>query len=280
MSRHQQRIDTQTVRDRLRSVTDPELDRSIVELEYIDEIRTDGGSVAVEFTLPTAWCSPAFAWMMAADARDALEADPAVSEVTVHLCDHMHEAEINEGVNERLAFEEVFDEADGDIEEVRRTLDGKARLARQYRAVDALLEGGLKPDQIVQLTREDVGIEVGSEVATDTSGEMGENERESENHENESEDRAVVRIDDALSVCVEAEPIRRYLEKATALGVVEADGDRLFVTPEGDPIPVTEFETVHKRGRLAGTNMSGQGHVCENLGEARIGGPDPSATDI
>lgn len=269
MSRHQQRIDAATVRDRLRNVTDPELDRSIVELEYVDEIRIDGGSVTVEFTLPTAWCSPAFAWMMAADARDELASHSAVSAVTVRLRDHMHEAEINEGVNGRRAFEEVFDDADGDIEEVRRTLDDKARLARQYRAIDALLEGGLKPEQIVRLTREDVDVE--SEIATDAS---------EETEKNENADRAVVRIDDALSVCIEAEPIRRYLEKAASMGVVSAAGDRLFATPEGEPIPVTEFETVHKRGRLAGTNMSGQGHVCENLGEARIGGPGPSMTDV
>ncbi|WP_336363396.1 iron-sulfur cluster assembly protein [Halalkalicoccus salilacus] len=263
MSRHQQRIDAATVRDRLRNVTDPELDRSIVELEYVDEIRIDGGSVTVEFTLPTAWCSPAFAWMMAVDARDALETHPAVSEATIRLRDHMHEAEINEGVNDRRAFEEVFDDADGDIEEVRRTLDDKARLARQYRAIDALLEGGLKPEQIVRLTREDVDVESDPGASRD-----------------ENADRAVVRIDDALSVCIEAEPIRRYLEKAASMGVVSAAGDRLFATPEGEPIPVTEFERVHKRSRLAGTNMSGQGHVCENLGEARIGGPGPSMTDV
>lgn len=262
MSRHQrQRIDAGAVRDRLRRVTDPELDRSIVELDYVDEIRIDGASVEVAFTLPTAWCSPAFAWMMAVDARDALETHSAVSEATIRLRDHMHEAEINEGVNDRRPFEEVFD-ADGDVEETRRTLDEKARLARQYHAVDALLEGGLRPDQIVRLTREDVDVEADSDVSRDDDGDRA---------------RAIVRVDDALSVCVEAEPIRRYVEKATALGVASTPSDELFATPEGDPIPADEFETVHKRGRLAGTNMSGQGHVCENLGEARIGGP--SATD-
>jgi metal-sulfur cluster biosynthetic enzyme len=263
MSRRQRRpIDAGTVRDRLRRVTDPELDRSIVELDYVDKVRIDDESVEVAFTLPTAWCSPAFAWMMAVDARDALETHPAVSEATVRLRDHMHEAEINEGVNDRMAFEDVFDEADGDVEETRRTLDEKARLARQYRAVDALLEGGLRPDQIVRLTREDVDVD----VETDPGASRGEDG-----------DRAVVRVGDALRVPVEAEPIRRYVEKARETGVVSASTDALFATPEGDPIPADEFETVHKRGRLARTNMSGQGHVCENLGEARIGGP--SAVD-
>ncbi|WP_241997089.1 iron-sulfur cluster assembly protein, partial [Halorubrum sp. SD626R] len=57
-----------TVRDRLDRVEDPELARSIVELDYVDAIDIDGGRVLVQFTLPTAWCSPAFAWMMAVDA--------------------------------------------------------------------------------------------------------------------------------------------------------------------------------------------------------------------
>lgn len=241
-----QRISPESVEERLENVTDPELDRSIVELEYVEGIEIDGGSVAVAFTLPTAWCSPAFAWMMMVDARDALEAHPAISDATVRLRDHMHAAEINGGVNGDRPFESAFEDADGDIESVRRELDGKARVARQYRAVSTLLDGGLTADQIVRLTRADVEID-------------GE--------------RASVRVDDALRVCVEAAPIERYLEKATATGVVRDPADRLFATPEGEPISLEEFETVHKRGRLATTNMGSQGHVCENLGEARIGGP-------
>lgn len=242
------RIDREDIRDRLDRVTDPELDRSIVELEYVDGIGVGDGEVTVTFTLPTAWCSPAFAWMMAVDARDALAALPTISDVTVRLDDHMHAEEINEGVNERAPFEEVFEDADDDIEAVRRTLDGKARLARQYRAVDALLDGGLKPEQIVRLTR--------SDVETDSEG-----------------GHARIRIDDTLSICVPGEPIERYLDKAVTTGVVSTPDDRLFATPDGEPIADSEFETVHRRGRLARTNMSGQGHVCANLADARIGSP-------
>jgi metal-sulfur cluster biosynthetic enzyme len=49
------------VRDRLDRVTDPELDTSIVELDYVDAIELDDDGVTVRFTLPTAWCSPAVA---------------------------------------------------------------------------------------------------------------------------------------------------------------------------------------------------------------------------
>lgn len=53
--------DRAAVRERLDEVRDPELDRSIVDLDYVDEIRIEEGTVAVAFVLPTAWCSPAFA---------------------------------------------------------------------------------------------------------------------------------------------------------------------------------------------------------------------------
>jgi hypothetical protein len=41
---------------------------------HVDTI--DDGDVTVEFTLPTAWCSPAFAWMMATDARGEVDSLP------------------------------------------------------------------------------------------------------------------------------------------------------------------------------------------------------------
>lgn len=242
-----QRIDRRAIEKRLNSVTDPELDRSIVELEYIDAIEISEEALEVSFTLPTAWCSPAFAWMMMADARNALASDLAIEDVTIRLCDHMHATEINKGVNNEIAFEEAFEDADDSIEDVRRTLNGKARLARQYRAISALLEAGLREEQIIRLTRREIDL-----------GDDG---------------RAVVRVDDTIRICVDGEPIRRYLEKATETGVLTTDSDPLFVTLEGENISPPEFEMVHKRGRLAETNMASQKHVCENLGEARIGGP-------
>lgn len=47
------------VRDRLDRVQDPELDRSIVELQYIEQFDIVDNSVTVSFVLLTAWCSPA-----------------------------------------------------------------------------------------------------------------------------------------------------------------------------------------------------------------------------
>lgn len=231
------------VRERLDRVTDPELDTSIVELEYIDGIRIDGDEVSVAMTLPTAWCSPAFAWMMTTDARDEVESLPGVARARIELREHMHEREINRGVNERLSFGEAFPDADGSVEPVRAELDEKARVARQHDATGALLDAGLDGEQIVALAHSDIEFDG---------------------------DRARIWLrDGALAVDADADPLERYLEKAEATGLLDDDHDELFRTPEGAPIDPAQFETVRHRTRLAGVNMSGQGSVCDALHESR-----------
>lgn len=238
-------VERAAVRESLDTVHDPELDRSIVELEYVEEVRIDGGRVHVAFVLPTAWCSPAFAWMMATGIRDEVGSLAGVTDVRVELLDHMHDEEINHGVNEELPFQQVFEDAEDGIAEVRHKLDEKARLARQYHAVETLLDAGLDPEQITGLARGDVEV-VGDRV------------------------RIYVR-EQTVGVSVPAEPITGYLEKAGDLGVVSDDGDRLFLDLDGEPISPGEFETVHRETRLAKSNMSGQAGLCAQLHEARNG---------
>jgi metal-sulfur cluster biosynthetic enzyme len=231
------------VRRRLDRVTDPELDESIVALDYIDEIELDGSRVVVEFTLPTAWCSPAFAWMMATDARDEVESLPDVDRAVVRLHDHMHDAQINKGVNDRLAFGDVFPDADGGVSSVRATLDEKARFSRQYDAFEALLEAGLTGEQIVALRPEDFRIE---------------------------DDLATVFVrDGTVGVTVPASPIADYLEMARKTGVVDDERPQLFRTPEEEPVPADQFDLFHKRCRLAKVNASGQGSLCDALNDSR-----------
>ena len=239
--------DRESIVERLRRVDDPELDRSIVDLEYVDRIDVDGDRVEVAFVLPTAWCSPAFAWMMATGIRDEVGTLPGVDDVTVELRDHMHGAEISDGVNDRRPFRTAFPDADAGVDAVRRKLDEKARLARQHAAVEALLDAGLTPEQIVALRRGQ--LEQGGEA-----------------------DRAVVSLqDEAVRVPVADEPIARYLEKARATGLVTDADDRLFADPDGDPIDEDAFQTVHARARAARVNVDGQGSVCAALHESRNG---------
>ncbi len=240
---------SEAVRARLDRVTDPELDESIVDLDYIDRIDIGDDDVTLHFTLPTAWCSPAFAWMMATDARDELESIRGVERAEVYLRDHMHEAEINEGVNARQSFEESFPDADGEVDSVRATLDDKARLSRQHAAVEELLDAGVSPEQICSLTSADIEFD--------------------DDPRAEDAQAAVFLEDGAFAVTVSARPLDRYIRKARTVAVVSDDHDPLFRTPEGDPIEPEGFELVHRRGRLARTNMTGQGGVCDALNESR-----------
>ena len=61
------------VRAALDTVTDPEIDESVAALEFVSRIEvSDENDVSVEFRLPTFWCAPNFAFMMASDTRDAV----------------------------------------------------------------------------------------------------------------------------------------------------------------------------------------------------------------
>ncbi len=59
----------------------------------------DGDTVAADFRLPTYWCSPNFAWIMAEDMRDALRAPPWARRVRATLADHLFAGKINAAVN-------------------------------------------------------------------------------------------------------------------------------------------------------------------------------------
>ena len=77
------------VLDALGTVFDPELDEPITTLRFVTscDVSADG-DVDVRLRLPTPQCAPNFAFLMAADARDAVRRLPEVGEVTVILEDH------------------------------------------------------------------------------------------------------------------------------------------------------------------------------------------------
>lgn len=233
--------------ERLHRVNDPELDRSIVELEYVDRLDIDGPAVTVEFVLPTAWCSPAFAWMMATGIRDEVETLASVESVTVSLRDHMHGEQITNGVNERRAFDEVFEDAEDGVADVRESLDEKARFARQYEAMTALQEAGLDDGQIAAVRPTDIDLGADSDLA-------------------------VVSIrEGSVRIPVDAEPIERYLEKARATGVVASSDAPLFADRDGEPFAPVDVEAVRRDARLAAANIEGQATICASLHEARNG---------
>src|SRR5919199_3976819 len=86
-------------------VTDPELDESLLKLGFVENVRVGGDGVTVTLRLPTYWCAPNFAYLMAHDVRDRLLEVPGVGRVRVVLKDHFASDEITAGVTQGKSFE-------------------------------------------------------------------------------------------------------------------------------------------------------------------------------
>jgi metal-sulfur cluster biosynthetic enzyme len=143
----------------LRAVRDPELDEDLVSLRFVAAAEVaDDGAVEVRLRLPTYWCAPNFAFLMAADARAAVLAVPGVTSVRVVLDDHFASDEIGGGLAGGADFDATFgDDADGNgLAELRSLFDRKAFLARQQRLCEALLADGRSPEELASLTLADV----------------------------------------------------------------------------------------------------------------------------
>jgi len=145
-------IERDAIWEALGAVRDPELDRPLTDLGFVRAVIIDGREVRVELRLPTYWCAANFAFVMAADARDAIEAVPGVGRVTIELVDHFESARISKGVCSGQSFEEVFPaEATDGLDGVRRTFRRKAFLGRQA-PVLASARSVLSDGEIVALT--------------------------------------------------------------------------------------------------------------------------------
>src|SRR3712207_2076114 len=86
------------VRAALGTVVDPELDEPIPDLGFVRSVSVDGGAVEVHLRLPTSFCAPNFAYLMASDALDAVRSVPGVGHVVVELDDHSDSEIINRGL--------------------------------------------------------------------------------------------------------------------------------------------------------------------------------------
>jgi metal-sulfur cluster biosynthetic enzyme len=148
-------IAEERISDALSTVRDPELDEPITDLGFVKEVRIDGGRVTVSLWLPTYFCAPNFAYIMAADAKSAVGAVDGVTDVVIRLVDHHASDEINEGLAAGKDFDETFanDETIGDnLAEVRQRFDRKAFIARQQEVYRQLAAGGMEPGDILGLT--------------------------------------------------------------------------------------------------------------------------------
>src|SRR5215831_15634552 len=94
----------------LATVRDPELDEPITSLGFVTSCTVSAdGYAQVRLRLPTYFCAPNFAFLMVADAYDAVSAVPGVRSTEVVLEDHFASDAINGGVAARAGFVASFD---------------------------------------------------------------------------------------------------------------------------------------------------------------------------
>ncbi len=137
----------------LDTVRDPELDEPVTSLGFVASAELTGSdSVEVHLRLPTYFCAPNFAFLMVADAYDAITALPGVRHAVVILDDHFASDTINEGVAARAGFMGSFgDEAADELDTLRANFIRKAVLAGTDRVCRPLLADGVTPDALASM---------------------------------------------------------------------------------------------------------------------------------
>ena len=138
----------------LEAVRDPELDEPITSLGFVASCTVSAdGDARVRLRLPTYFCAPNFAFLMVADAYDAVSAMPGVRTVEVVLEDHFAADVINGGVAARAGFARSFDgEAVGELHELRAGFLRKAVMAGTDQVCRPLAAAGRGPDALAGLT--------------------------------------------------------------------------------------------------------------------------------
>ena len=244
---------------RIGEVVDPELDRPLDTLGFVDAVEISGGEVSLRLRLPTYWCAPNFAYMMVADLREQVSRAPGVERVTVRLEDHFAGEEISDGVNRGQPFSAVFPgDADGELDELRHTFAVKAFLVRQEQMLRALLRAGLSAERITRLTLADLVVE-------------GDGVR--------------VRVGPGTETDVEAWTLapglarayRLWRMKRAALDHDEPAADApCFTTADGAAIPAESLPDALRSARMVRLNGAFNMLLCTSLHAQRYGAGAPT----
>ena len=138
----------------LAAVRDPELDEPITTLGFVASATLSAaGDALVRLRLPTYFCAPNFAYLMVADAYDAVSALDGVRSATVELEDHFAADAINNGVAARAGFVRSFGgEAVSELHHLRADFLRKAVMAGTDRLCRRLLAGGTDPAALAGMT--------------------------------------------------------------------------------------------------------------------------------
>jgi metal-sulfur cluster biosynthetic enzyme len=142
------------VLEALASVRDPELDEPITSLGFVASCSVGAeGHAEVRLRLPTYFCAPNFAYLMVADAYDAVSAADGVRSAEVVLEDHFAAGAINGGVAAGAGFVSSFDgEAVGELHQLRADFLRKAVVAGTDQVCRPLLKAGHEPAELHAMT--------------------------------------------------------------------------------------------------------------------------------
>ena len=138
----------------LETVRDPELDEPITSLGFVSSCAVSpDGDAEVRLRLPTYFCAPNFAYLMVADAYDAVSILPGVRSALVVLEDHFASDAINGGVAAQAGFVRSFDgEAVGELDQLRADFLRKAVMAGTDQVCRPLLAAGQNPAALLAMT--------------------------------------------------------------------------------------------------------------------------------
>src|SRR5258708_8698161 len=131
----------------LETVRDPELDEPVTTLGFVASCTVSpGGQATVRLRLPTYFCAPNFAYLMVADAYDAVTRVEGITAAEVILEDHFASDAINGGVAAQSGFARSFaGEAVAELDELRAAFLRKAGLAGTDHVCPPLLAAGPPP---------------------------------------------------------------------------------------------------------------------------------------
>jgi len=236
---------------RLDRVMDPELDEPITDMGFVEGVTVhDGTDVIVSFRLPTYWCSPNFAFLMAEGIKREVDALPWARDTMVQLEDHMAAEEMNAAVNAGGSFADAFEELrDGeDLDALRDKFDRKAFQRRQEVAIKALIARGQSVPHVLATT-----------LATLQGA----------------------RFSDATEV----RQTGRYLDLLQSRKLAVAPDDPAFPTWEGAAITEQNFKTYMELLRSVRINMEFSGSLCHGLKRSRykevdLSGDTPTLVDF
>ena len=248
------------VLDALGTVYDPELDEPITSLRFVTSCDvTADGDVDVRLRLPTPQCAPNFAFLMAADARDAVRRLPEVGEVTVVLEDHYTGDEINARRRPRRGVRRTPSPARPRVSSTRCASCSTAR--RSSRAsrgcCEALLAGGATPEEVTARRVADLPREPGARRCLELREHLGIAGRRR---------RAGVR------------PARRRADRGRRADPLAADGEARADEPRGQRrhLPLAAARPVrHPRPRGGGGDERGPAARVPPGAQARLRSTSP-----